>query len=112
MRIFGIVILVIIGLLALSFAGHAVGLFNLKFWGPKFEEAKREVFEETQSFVHGKISHINRLRLEYESTTSDTRKAALRTMILNEAAVLELDELPPDLQVFIRQLKTPLGVSP
>jgi hypothetical protein len=105
MRIVGYVILSLVCVFALSFAGHSIGLFNLKFWAPKYEEAKREVFEETQSFTHGKIGHINRLRLEYESTESEGRKKALRTMILNEVSVLEEENLPSELRSFINRLK-------
>jgi len=96
--------LVALGLL--GFLANGYGLITLKFFGPKFAEAKREIFEETQSFVHGKASHINRLRLQYESTESATRKAALRTMILQEASVLELENLPAGTANFIRLLRT------
>ncbi len=104
-RIAGWTIVVIVGAFALSFTGHAMGLFNLKFWGPKIQEAKREIFEETQSFVHGKITHINRLRLEYESTGSDRRRKALRTMILQESSVLEEENLPLELRAFLSRLR-------
>ena len=91
--------------LLLIFALHGFGLVNLKFWGPKFQEARREIFEETQSFTHGKITHLNRLRLEYESTDSEKRKKALRTMLLQEVSVLEEENLPLDLRSFIRTLR-------
>ena len=94
---------VLLAFLAFAATGFELGM--LKFWGPKFQEAKREIFEETQSFVHGKITHINRLRLEYESTESKGRKKALRTMILQEASVLEEENLPADLRLFISQLR-------
>lgn len=95
----------LVGVLGLIFLLTAFGLFNLKFWGPKFQEADREIFEETQSFVHGKISHLNRLRLEYETADTDTRRASYRTMILQEASVLEEDALPASLKLFIDSLK-------
>jgi hypothetical protein len=97
---FGLLLLAV-----LLFAAHGIGLVNLRFWGPQFQEARREIFEETQSFVHGKITHLNRLRLEYESTELDTRRKALRTMILQEAAVLEEENLPTDLRSFIQSLR-------
>lgn len=104
-KIVGWSVLALIGLLVLSFVFNAMGWVNLAFWGPKYEDTKRDIFENTQSYVHGKTTHIAKLRLEYESTESETRKKALKRMILTEASTVENELLPPDMQAFISRLR-------
>jgi hypothetical protein len=105
-KLFWIVPVSLLGVLGLVFILQGFGLFSLKFWGPKTVEARREIFEESQSFVHGKISHINRLRLDYEAADTESRRKSLRRMILTEASVLEEENLPLELTLFLDSLRT------
>ena len=41
----------IIGLFALIFLANEFSIFGVKFWGVRKENARREVFEQTQSYV-------------------------------------------------------------
>jgi hypothetical protein len=104
-KIVGWVALGLVGIMALTFILNAMGWANFAFWAPKYEDTKRDVFENTQSYVQGKAAHLTQLRLEYESTESDNRKAALRTMILSEAANVDRTKLPTDLQLFLNRLE-------
>ena len=85
------------------------GLLHWKFWSVQYRDAQREVFEQSQSFVQGKITHITRLRLSYE-TAEGAQREALRRTILTEAATVDTDDLPEALQSFITQLSE--GGSP
>lgn len=76
-----------------------------RFWAPKQENAKRVVFENTQSYVQGKVEYLSRLRLQYQSADpASTQRAALRTMILTEASTVDRGKLPPDIQGFLSSL--------
>jgi hypothetical protein len=69
-----------------------IGLFGLgwnKFFLPKQENIRREVFEETQSFVHGKIQDLAKYKLEYDKASPESQEA-LRFIIINRFA--EFDE--------------------
>ena len=81
------------------------GLMHFRFWAPKYRDAQREVFEQSQSYVQGKVSHLTRLRLSYESAEG-TRREALRRTILTEAATVDSDDLPESLQAFITEVET------
>lgn len=108
MKVIGIIGAVILGLvlvMGVAFVTAGADLAMFKFFAPKYEDAKREVFENTQSFVHGKRSMLNRIRLEYESTDSPARKAALRKMALDEASTINLDLLPAGLAGWVRSLE-------
>lgn len=75
-------------------------LFHFKFWAPQIRDAQREVFEQSQSYVQGKISHLTRLRLSYEAAEGRQREALRRT-ILTEAATVDSDNLPESLREFV-----------
>jgi hypothetical protein len=100
--------LALIVIYGLGFLATGGDLAIYKFWAPKQENAKRQVFEQTQSYVEGKREYLTRLRLEYE-TADEGHKAALREMILSEAANVDLSKLPPDLVSFIQSLKNNQG---
>ena len=56
---FGILALVLI--IGLTFGV----LYHYKFFAPKFENARREVFENTRSFNQAKMQELSKYRLEY-----------------------------------------------
>lgn len=99
------VIILMIALYGIGFIATGGDLAIYRFWAPKMENAKREVFENTQSYVQGKISYLSQMRLDYESTMDMGQKQALRRMILTEAAQVDNSKLPADLRGFILRLK-------
>lgn len=94
-----------LGAFVLGFIATGGGLVTYKFWAPKQENARRQVFENTQSYVQGKIGSLSQDRLAYESSDPGPQKQALRTMILSEAAQIDNAKLPADLQSFVSSLK-------
>lgn len=86
------------------FAMQAFGLFSLKFWGVKYENARREVFEETKSYKHGTIRDLQNLMLEYQAAESEAHKSALRSVILHRSAAFDPNELTPELRQFLSTL--------
>jgi len=80
-------------------------LYLYKDVAPKFEDARRDVFVNTQSYVEGKISLLTKIRLEYQQTKEQDEKNALRQYMLSEAASVDNSKLPADLQTFLRDLQ-------
>lgn len=80
-------------LLGLSFLGNAVGLWNLKFWGVKYENAHREIFEQTKSYNHGMIRDIENICLEIEKVESESHKGILRATLQHRLSAFN-GELP------------------
>lgn len=58
-----IFVLILVGLFALQF----FGLVNYKFFAPKYENVRREVWENTQSFTEGKRQEATKLFYEYKN---------------------------------------------
>ena len=75
-----------------------------KDYAPRMQNAQHAVFKQTQSYIDGKITHLNRLRLEYQ-TAGASHKSILRASILTEASTVDRVKLPPDLRRFIETLE-------
>lgn len=100
-------ILSLLAIVGLVFFMNGLGLVSFKFFEPKMENARREVFENSQSFVHGKIQEISKYRLEYELAKDEADRKALRNAILRAASTVDLDKLPTDISMFVRQMQRP-----
>lgn len=87
-----------------GFAATGGDLAIYRFWAPKQENAKRVVFENTQSYVQGKQEYISRLRYQYQTAEPGAQQDALRSLILSEAANVDNSKLSPDLESFIRSI--------
>jgi len=89
----------------LVFFFNAVGLTSFKFFAPKMENARREVFENTQSYVEGKRQELTKYRLEYQRAKDPADKQAIRMTILQSCANVNPELLPYDLRSFLGSLK-------
>ena len=105
LKAIGIFLIVFVVLYGIGFLFTGADYWMYKFWAPKQANVEREVFKNTQSFVDGKTSHLSMLRLDYK-TAKGEQKAALKEMILTEAAQVDNNKLPLDLQLFIQQLRS------
>jgi hypothetical protein len=70
---------------ALLFALNAIGLTSYRFWAPKQEAARREVFEHSPAFIRGKQQHL--LRLYGEWHRADPAHATALCSIARQEAV-------------------------
>lgn len=111
MKYFIPVILSLMTLLIVVQAGKLAGLWNYTFWQPKYEDAKREVFTHTTSFVQGMTQDFNAAKLQYHTTQDEDVKNAIRSMVLHRAGQIDNSLLPLDLETWIKELKNPQGVE-
>ena len=88
----------------LGFLATGGNLAIYKYWQPQIEDARRNVFENTQSYVHGKNTYIERLRLQYE-TSNGPEKESLRRLILEEASTIDPSNLTASNRSFIGSLR-------
>lgn len=71
---------------------------------PRFEAAQRQVYENTPSYVQGKIEYLTRLKGEYERADTKVSKVSFREQILAEAGTVDPNHLPTTLRLFIDSL--------
>jgi hypothetical protein len=105
MRNFLAVALVIVGLVALSFLVNEYEIFGTRFWGVRQENARREVFEQSQSYVEGKRQELTKYRLEYQTEKDPVAKEAIRRTIIQSMANFDDSKLPTDLYQFLQDIR-------
>ena len=100
MKKIGIVLAVILCIIVVSY----FGLFHYKWFGPKFENVRREVFEETKSYNQAKLQELAKYRLEYLNA-DDVGKQAIASTINHCFADYNANKLPAELNQFLEQIR-------
>lgn len=95
----------IVGLFLLVFFANAIGLINYSFFGPKYENTRRNIYENTQSYNEGKRQELTKYRLEYLESKDKDDKQAIRMTILQSFANYDENKLPSDLRSFLDEMK-------
>lgn len=104
MKIAGGILGVIVLLLGLSWAVEGNEFFLYRYFGPKQEAVRRQVFEQTKSYNQGMIQELQNMQFEYQRSTPEQQKA-LASIILHRAADYDEARLPSDLSQFIDKLR-------
>lgn len=99
-------VLTLLVILAIAWAVQGNDFFMYKVFAPKYEEVRRETFENTRSYRQGMVQELQNMQFEYVKATPEQQKA-LAPIILHRAADFDLDQpdVPQDLRDFIRDLK-------
>ena len=99
MRTFGIAVLVLLALLAVTWLIQGNDFFMYKFFAPRYEAARREVFVNTPSYVNGKRQFLARLHHEWENADAGHRES-ICALARSEAATVDVKLLPSNLQAW------------
>ena len=91
--------------IALAFGLEMGGLQWEKFFAPKHENVRREVFKSTRSFNEAKVQELVKYRLEYMRSDDPAEKGAIASTIRLGFADYNTSKLPYELQVFIEEIK-------
>ena len=103
--VIGIVLLGIVVILGLTWAGQGNDFFMFKVFAPKYEQVRRETFEQTKSYNQGMIQELQNMRFDYVKTDNQQQRDALASIMLHRAADYPEDKMPNDLRSFIADLK-------
>jgi hypothetical protein len=103
-QVIGGIILFIAVVFGLVFLSNAVGLTNYQFFAPKYEAARRKVYENTPSYIEGKIDGLNSYRLQYKQAKTAADSTAIREVIIQDMSDFDLSLLPPDLHDFYEEI--------
>lgn len=105
LKIIGIWIGVIIGILLIFWIIQGNSFFLYRFFAPKYENVRREVFENTQSYVEGSRQELLKYKLEYDRAKTQDDKIALKFIIIQRFANFDENKLAPELRSFLHQMK-------
>lgn len=80
------------------------GVLYTETVGAAQQDASRQVFEHTQSYVEGKRQELIKYRLEYMRADSSD-KEAIKTMLVHSFSNFDEELLEPELQSFLKEIK-------
>lgn len=103
-KVIGMVVFLLAVIFTVGWVAQGNDFFMYKFFAPKYEQTRREVFENTKSYNQGMIQELQNMQFEYVKA-DPAHKDALASVILRRAADFDADKLPPDLRQFIEQLR-------
>lgn len=92
-------------IIAIAFGMELGGLQWKRFFAPKHENVRREVFKSTRSFNEAKIQELVKYRLEYMRTDDPSEREAIASTIRLGFADYDTSKLPYELQTFVEEIK-------
>ena len=93
----------VVGLGALTWGIAYHELIFTAFFAPKFENVRRNTFEQSKSFQTGAVQELQNMQFEYIKAAPEHKKA-LSDVIRHRAVEVPADAMPSDLQSFISNL--------
>ena len=92
--------------LVLVFVLGLAGLGYYKFFAPRRENVRREVFEQTKSYVHGKIQDLAKHKAEYDRAETDEDKEAIQAVIRHQFAAFDVSQIDsPELRACLKRMR-------
>jgi hypothetical protein len=73
------------------------------FFAPKYENVRRNTFEQSKSFRTGAVQELENMRFEYIKAAPEHKKA-LADIIRHRATEIPIDAMPADLSAFVNTL--------
>ena len=107
MRSFFIGLAVVLGMFLLVVGANEFEIFGTKFWGVRKENARREVFEQTQSYVEGHRQDLIKYHHEWIKA-SPQDQIAIEFTIREEFSQFDEDKYlidQPQLYQFLKTIK-------
>ena len=109
MKIFGYICAGIVSLILIIVILIGLGLFQLewmKFFNPKKEEIRREVYEQTQSYTHGKAQELAKYYEEYTKAKTTEDKELIKNLIQFKFAEFDQSTLNSEkLKTFLSNMR-------
>lgn len=99
---------VALGFVVVMLGGPWIGMGNqlllYRYFAPKTEAVRREVFEQSKAYRQGLAQELQNMQFQYEQASPE-HKAVLRSVILRRVADVPNDVLTSDLQAFVSSLR-------
>ena len=95
-----LILLILLVIFALSFFSLGWG----KFFLPKYENMRREVFESTRSYNQAKVQELGKYKLEYDRA-SEEDKTAIASAIRHRFADYDDNKLDYQLKSFLQKIR-------
>ncbi len=105
-KAFGYGLLVLVGLLALTWVFQGNDFFMFKVFAPAQEQVRRETFEQSKAYRQGVIQELDRAYQDYNAKdATQGQKDAIASVVLHRVADFDTEALPGYLKAFVEQLR-------
>jgi len=106
MRTIGAVIGILGIIFFLTFVIQGEDFFLFKFYAPKYEQVRRQTFEQSRAFNQGMVQELENMQFQYEREKDPNAREALKSIILHRAAGYNLNDpaVSYNLRVFLFSL--------
>lgn len=101
----GISFVVLFIIFCLVWVSEGNYLFLMKVFSPKYEQVRKETFEQSKAYNQGMIQELQNMQFDYLKTKDEKAKEAMESIILHRVADYDVNKLPPDLYLFIKELR-------
>lgn len=109
LKVIGTVVVGLILIAAVTFALNGLGLVSLKFWGPKYEEGRRQIVQQSIRRQEGVSEGIGALCLNMRLEKDLASKSAFANLIVQQATATGT-QLTPDAQTCVSEAQRTLGI--
>lgn len=100
----------LITVLGITWIAQGNDFFLFQYFGPKYANVQRQIFENTAPYNQGMAQDLRRMQEEYLKADGD-HKPALGALILHNYASYDEAKLPSDLRGFYEQVKRDQGLT-
>jgi uncharacterized protein YsxB (DUF464 family) len=104
LAVLGMVIAFFAVIAGFAYFGQGLDYSLTKTFSPKYEQVRRNTFEQSQSYNEGMVRDLENIRNQYLHSTNDAEKAALAATFVHRAEAYP-NQLPPDLQSFYTSIR-------
>jgi hypothetical protein len=104
MKIFGISILVLLGVIALGWFLTANDVLMSGFFSPKYEQVRYNTFKQSQSYNDGMAAQLDKDEIEWANATPENRQM-IRGAIVAQFASYNETMLPPNEYAFLQKVR-------
>ena len=97
---------VLVAILCLMWVVQGNGFFMYQVFAPKYEQVRRDTFEQSRAYNQGMIQELQNMQFEYVRATPE-QQDALASIILHRAADFDTSQqhVPSDLRLFVEDLR-------
>ena len=104
LQIFAAFIGVLLFFTIIAWFAQGSDFFLYRYFAPKYEQVRRETFEQTKSYRQGMSQQLQKMQFEYVQAKPEN-KAALASIILEQYADFDETALTADQVQFLDSLK-------
>ena len=101
----GIIIAFFVVMFGLSWIIQGNDWFMYKFWAPKYEQVRRETYEQTKSYRQGSVQRLGTLCTQV-AAADEAHKGMLNQVIAHEFVEWNSADIPAHLQACLASART------